>query len=349
MNEEKIERGKQIVEELSGILRELPDSEVLELLGTGAMADLLKAILDPSEVKKYPNIAEFLLANKIRASLLAYMRYAITQNYSFKGTKEGRERFVSPDFHQWFEDGVMFLEGKERFTGFIGLYRNKELKFAIAARDVRGGEQMGPDDFEFLSIEDFNKCLKTIPPNQITDLEKPVRELKELLNRKETDESKYQELIQKYPWILGLQFEAVQDHRKLDDENIPDFTGVRRVHDKERDIIEIKQPFIQIFRRDGNFASEFNDAWNQVERYLNFAREEKDYLRRKGLRFNNPKCYLFIGFEIPDDGLKKIKNKEKLNPAIEIRTYKDLLAYVESTIEFVKNLKSMNKKDVDAR
>lgn len=347
MNEEKIERGKQIIKELSGILRGLPDSEVGELLGTGPMADLLEAILDPSEVKKYPNIAEFLLANKNRAWLLAQMRYAITLNYSFKVIKEGQEGFVSPDFHQWFKEGVMFLEGKERFAGFIGLYRNKEVKYAIAARDVRG-ELMGPDDFEFLSIEDFNARAKRISPAQITDLEKPVRELKELLNRKETDESKYQELIQKYPWILGLQFEVVQDHRKLDDENIPDFTGVR-VHDKGRDIIEIKQPFIPIFRKDGKFVSKFNDAWNQVEKYLNFAREEKDYLRRKGLRFDNPKCYLFIGFEIPDDGLKKIRDKEKLNPAIEIRTYKDLLAYAESTIQFVKNLKSLNKKDVDSR
>lgn len=338
MNEEKIERGKQIIKELADILQELSDSEVGKLLGTGAIDDLLRAILDPSKVKKYPSIAEFLLANKARASLLALMRYAITQNYSFRGTKKGQEAFVSPDFHQWFEDEVMFLEGKERFSGFIGLYRNKEVRYAIAARDVRGGEQMGPDDFEFISIEDFNERVKTIPPSQITDLERPIRELKELLNRNEMNESKYQELIQKYPWVLGAQYESVQDHRRLDDENIPDFTGVR-VRDNYRDIIEIKSPFITIFRRDGNFASEFNDAWNQVERYLNFTREEKDYLRRKGLSFDNPKCYLIIGFRIPDDVLKKIRAKERLNPAIEILTYNDLIVFAGKTIEFVKNLR----------
>ena len=78
MNEEKIERGKQIIKELADILKELSDSEVGKLLGTGAMDDLLRAILDSSKVKKYPSIAEFLLANKTRASLLALMRYAIT-------------------------------------------------------------------------------------------------------------------------------------------------------------------------------------------------------------------------------------------------------------------------------
>jgi hypothetical protein len=340
MDEEKIERGKQIIKELAGILQELSDSEVGKSLGTGAMDDLLKAILDPSKVKKYPSIAEFLLANKTRASLLALMRYAITQNYSFKSINmAGTEVFYSPEHNQWVEDGVIFLLGKERFAGAFVLYRNKELRFAKTTREIRVGEQIGPENIIFIGIEEVKKLLKTLPPNEISDLDKPIHKLKELLKRQERNESKYQKWIQRYPWVLGVQYESVQDHRKLDDENIPDFTGVR-VRDKNRDIFEIKQPFLPIFRKDGNFASEFNDAWNQIERYLNFAREDKDYLRRKGLNFDNPKCYLIIGFEIPDDGLKKIRAKERLNPAIEILTYNDLIIFAEQTIEFVNNLKA---------
>jgi len=77
------------------------------------------------------------------------LRHAITHNYSIKGTVEGNPVFVSPDFHQWFPGGVMFLQGKNRFEGLIGHYQNGEVKFAIAARDVRGREQLGPDDFIF--------------------------------------------------------------------------------------------------------------------------------------------------------------------------------------------------------
>ena len=157
-----------------------------------------------------------------------------------------------------------------------------------------------------------------------------------MLERRERRESEYQKWIQRYSWVLGLQYESVQDHRKLDDENIPDFTGVR-VNNKKRDIFEIKQPFLPIFRKDGNFTSEFNDAWNQIERYLNFARDEKDFLRRKGLNFDNPKCYLIIGFGIHDDGLEKIRAKERANSVIEILTYNDLMIFAEQTIEFVKN------------
>jgi hypothetical protein len=205
---------------------------------------------------------------------------------------------------------------------------------------LRNGQELGKDDFEFISIDDFNERLRTIPPEQITDLERPVIELNELLNTKETNESEYQELIQKYPWILGAKYTAVQNHIMLDDENIPDFTGVR-VHDSYRDIIEIKPPFIPLFRQNGNFNSAFNDAWNQAERYLNFVREETDYLRRKGLNFDNPRCYLIRGYDIPDDKLKKIRAKEKLNPAIEFRTYNDLIVFAKNTVEFLKRLKLM--------
>jgi hypothetical protein len=338
MNEEKIKRGKQIIKELADILQELSDSEVGKLLSTEATDNLLRAILDPSKVKKYPSIAEFLLANKTRASLLALMRYTITQNYSFKSINmAGHEVFFSPEHNQWVEDGVIFLLGEERFAGAFVLYRNKEeLRFAKTTREMIVGEQPGPENIIFIDRGDALKLLETLQANEISDLDKPIHELKELLEGEERDESKYQKWIQKHDGVLGLQYESVQSHRKLDDENIPDFTGVR-VNNKNRDIFEIKQPFLSIFRKDGNFTSEFNDAWNQIERYLTFVREEKGYLGRKGLNFDNPKCYLIIGFMIPDDGVKKIRAKERLNPAIEILTYNDLMIFAEQTIEFVKN------------
>jgi len=342
MKEEKVQRGKEIIKELVNILREISDSEVGQLLGTGAMDDFLRAILDPSKVKNYDNYGEFFLANKARSSLLASMRYVITQNYSLKSTYKGQKFFASPHFVQWFEDGVMCLEGKTRFSGFIALYRNKEVRYAIIARDIRRGEEIGPEHFEFISLEEANQRLKTIPPQQISDLERPIRELKNLLTANETNESEYQEFMQRYPWVLGFQYRSIQNHRKLDDKNIPDFTGVR-IHDNYRDIIEIKQPFIPIFhKKDGGFNSEFNKAWNQVERYLNFARQEKDYLRRKGLRFDNPKCFLFVGFKISDEELQKIRTKERLNPAIKVMSYDNLIRFVRHTIDFVKNLKAQS-------
>jgi hypothetical protein len=105
-NQEMVDRGKQLIHELADILNQVSDPEAGELLGTGAMDDFIKAILDPAKVSEYPNIAEFFLANKNRAHLLALLRYAITHNYSIRGrNEEGQIGLVSPDFHQWFDDG----------------------------------------------------------------------------------------------------------------------------------------------------------------------------------------------------------------------------------------------------
>lgn len=339
-NKEKIDRGKQIIGELASILKELPDSGVGELLGTGTMDSLLRAILDPSTVTNYPTYAEFFFQNKMRSTILAQTRFAITKNYSFKSAINGHEGYASPDIHQWFDDGIILLEGKEPFTGFIALYRNKEVKYAIAGRDARMGDELGPDDFIFIKQSEFGKYIKTIPPEQISDLKRPAIELKELLNENEDDEAKYQELLQKFPWVFGAEYSAIQGHRFFDNVNIPDFTGVR-VRDGCRDIFELKPPTMKIFNKSGDFTLEFHKAWSQAERYLDFTIRNEDYLRKeKGLNFDNPKCYLILGWNLSEEELKKIRIKERSNPQIRLITYNDLIAFMENTIALLTRLRA---------
>jgi len=339
MNEQLI-RGKQITRELARILSEISDPEVAELLGKGAMDELLKAILDASQIGKYPSIAEFLLKNKNRAHLIALLREAITRNYSFKGTKEGHTAFVTPFFNQWFDDGIVFLEGEKPWEGVTGLYRKGQVSYAVASRDAKPGEELDPRTFlKFISLDDFTKSQQQIP-HQAASLDEPLNELKGLLSRREVSEEKYHSWFKKYPWAFGLAYKSFQDLTALDDRNIPDFTGVR-VHDGSRDIFEIKQPFLELFRGDGEFTSDFNEAWNQSERYLVFTKRSESYLLlEKGLRFNNPKCHLIAGLDISDEQRKKIGIKEQSNPSIEFRTYNDVVSFVGSTISFIKKMKN---------
>jgi hypothetical protein len=166
-----------------------------------------------------------------------------------------------------------------------------------------------------------------------------LSELEALLQAQDNDESKYQELIRDHPWILGMQHKDAQRHTALDEANIPDFTGVR-TRDSARDIFEIKPPFTQVVRRNGNLTQPFNDAYAQAERYLVFAREQRQCLRDKGLRFDSPICYLIIGYGLSNEQMQAIRRKEQLNPAIQILTYDDLLAFVRNTIDVVKGLKA---------
>jgi hypothetical protein len=164
-----------------------------------------------------------------------------------------------------------------------------------------------------------------------------LRKLKTLLDARDNEEAKYQRLLQDYPWVLGTQYKKIGRHTKLDDKNIPDFTGVR--YDGCRDIFEIKPPFANLFLPDGDFSDAFFRYWNQAERYLNFARTEKDYLYRKGLRFENPKCYLILGFNLSDEQIIELRRKESMTPSIQILTYNDLFAYMGSTIAQLQGLR----------
>jgi len=176
-------------------------------------------------------------------------------------------------------------------------------------------------------------------PKQLTGLDQPLQKLNTLLANEENEEAKYQNLLQDHPWMLGGQYKAIERHRKLDDENIPDFTGVR-AWDGCRDIFEIKPPFMRMFRNDGEFTSEFNQSWNQAERYLDFVRLERDYLQRKGLNFDNPTCFLVLGYNLSEGETKKVQTKQRMNSSILLLTYDHLLALVQHTIDLVRKLKA---------
>jgi len=158
--------------------------------------------------------------------------------------------------------------------------------------------------------------------------------LKSLITEQCNDESQYQELIEKNPWFLGGVYVRIERHASLDDKNIPDFTGIRS-SDKHRDIIEIKPPFASCFRADGKLAGPFNDAWGQAERYLDFARRQRQYLRDKGLSFEHPRCFLLFGHGLKESQRQELRVKEQFNPAITIITYEELLAIAQAFLDNV--------------
>ena len=153
--------------------------------------------------------------------------------------------------------------------------------------------------------------------------------LKVLLKQKVDVEASYQELLEEHPWMLGGQYSEVRRHAKLDDARIPDFTALR-CYDKFNDIIEIKQPFLRLFREDGGFTSDFNDAWNQSEGYLAFVIRQRQYLRdEKQLYFENPRCLLIAGFSLSESELAKLREKQTFAHSISIFTYDHLLETAE--------------------
>ena len=101
-----------------------------------------------------------------------------------------------------------------------------------------------------------------------TRFDEPVDKLGALLRAETREEAVYQALFQEYPWMLGHYYKEIRRHQKLDDENVPDFVGIRS-SDNVMDIFEIKQPFLKVMQDNGKFTGDFNDSWNQAERYRN--------------------------------------------------------------------------------
>ena len=172
---------------------------------------------------------------------------------------------------------------------------------------------------------------------QVDHMAQGLENLRQLLDERCQDESTYQKLLENHPWMLGGLYVEVMRHATLDDRSIPDFTAVR-CYDRFHDIIELKQPFLKIFRKSGGFTAAFNDAWNQAERYLAFANRQRQYLRdEKELMFENPRCLLMIGYNLSEAELREIRCKEVFSRSLSIITYDNVLETAQHIISLVQN------------
>ena len=156
-----------------------------------------------------------------------------------------------------------------------------------------------------------------------------LEHLRSLLAEVNTEEARYQELLEEHPWMLGGLYSEVRRHARLDDRAIPDFTATR-CYDQYHDIIELKQPFLRLFRQDGSLASNFNDAWNQAEEYLAFATRQRTYLRdERQIHIENPRCVLIVGHGLTDAQRRRIREKEAGAVSVSVFTYDELLRTAE--------------------
>lgn len=332
-----VERAEVLLCKLTEASGNLSDREVAEALGQGALDNFLNAILDPDTVSDYPSIADFFLENRNRAALLALLRVAITRNYSYGVEKEGQTGYAAPSHNQWYEDAVMLVEGSDRFQGRIARYDGEKIEYMVAGRSIEGPAKIGPEDIEWISLEEMRRRLESAPQRLNQLVEESFFELRDLLDSEVNDEGRYQELLQRNPRAFRLQFTEIRRHEELDDDNIPDFTGTR-ARDGFDDILEIKPPFRPIFKESGDFRAEFLSDWNQAERYLGFVRRQRNYLaREKGLEFENARCYLIAGYDLTDEERRRITEKEEMNPAITLLTYEELARLMSDTLELLQN------------
>jgi len=166
-------------------------------------------------------------------------------------------------------------------------------------------------------------------PATLEHMKGGLERLRELLRGRNKEEAGYQQLLEQHPWMLGGMYSEIHRHPRLDDQWIPDFAAAR-CYDRFHDLLELKQPFLQLFRQDGSLSNNFNDAWNQAEDYLNFAIRQRNYLRtEKQLLIENPRCILVAGYELTDRQRRRIRDKEAQSVSVAVITYDELLKAAE--------------------
>ncbi|MBT4502305.1 MAG: DUF4263 domain-containing protein [Gemmatimonadetes bacterium] len=171
---------------------------------------------------------------------------------------------------------------------------------------------------------------------RVEHMEQAIATLEKLLADACEIEAQYQELLAQHPWMLGRPYSEVVRHQPLDDSAIPDLTAIR-CYDGCHDIIELKQPFLPLFKASGQFAAPFNDAWNQVESYLQFTLRNRGYLlQEKGLRFENPSSILICGHSLQESELATIRQKESISRAVSVLTYDHLLKTARHVLDLVR-------------
>lgn len=170
--------------------------------------------------------------------------------------------------------------------------------------------------------------------NRIRLMQEGISQLEQLIEERCNGEREYQMLIERQPWILGTTYAELLRHQKMDDRSIPDFTALRS-YDQCHDVVELKQPFLSLFREDGEPSADFNAAWNQCERYLDFCDKQRAYLRdEKSLKFENPRCILLMGYNLEEKERRVIRTKEAMNRLITVITYDQLLTQARKIYEF---------------
>src|SRR5262245_44081860 len=162
MSDTTREQIKQLINELSEILKKIPDSEINDALEGGLiLKPVFQSLFDPTSTNR--RYIDILLENRSRSAIIAVLYHSIIFNYAVRVEVDNFIRYISPSHIQWFNDGVMFLEGEKPFDGLIGLFQNGKVGYMVAARDIRPDEMLGPEAFQFLEIEEFKASRKSIP------------------------------------------------------------------------------------------------------------------------------------------------------------------------------------------
>jgi hypothetical protein len=183
--------------------------------------------------------------------------------------------------------------------------------------------------------------MEMVEPNLLF-YETLVKTYEQLINKQNVKEPEIQNFLEKNPIIINREARKVISKKSFGGEKFPDFIVI--LHNGIHILVEIETPQKQIFTRNGHPTSEFSQAEQQVRDYLQWANEDKEFLRKRGLPgicVENTRGLLIIGMRQNLNADQKLKLSQ-LNylsrSSHEIKTFDDLLMENATLIDIIRRV-----------
>lgn len=182
-----------------------------------------------------------------------------------------------------------------------------------------------------------------------TAYEKSVQAYGELINNPNVKEPEIQDFFEENPSLIDLGLERLFPKKSFGGERFPDFIAV--LHDGKHVLIEIETPTKRLYTSKGNPTTEFKQAEQQILDYLQWANEEKEFLRKRGLSnisVENTSGLLIIGMSknLSKEEKRKLGRKKFECKNYEIKTFDELLSENHQVIDNIRKYSKTPNKDV---
>lgn len=170
---------------------------------------------------------------------------------------------------------------------------------------------------------------------------KTVGEYDCLIHEEEVSEGKVHEFFEVHPNLLDPRIVKLDSKKSFGGEKFPDFIITLSI--EKYVLVEIEKPSDSIYKKNGDPSLEFNHAEQQIRDYLQWANEEKDWLRKRGLpkmSTANMKGLVVIGLRSnmsPEERERFEQHNFSVRATHEIRTFDDILMEHR---QLVKNLRT---------
>jgi hypothetical protein len=164
------------------------------------------------------------------------------------------------------------------------------------------------------------------PPEIFSKLESAISEFGTLL-RRDPREEEVQRYLTENPGLLSQSAVSIKPKVELGSEYVTDFV-IERV-EQEYVLVEIERPGHSLFTRQGDPTKQLTHAQRQVEDWLDWVSDNKDYARRHILPgINEPEGWVIIGLRsrLDKKSKKALARRNRELTRIRVLTFDDLIS-----------------------